>query len=341
MPLPRRVPVVPRPRKGELSGSYLGRLAHANRTELRTFVRLLSQAPVQLPADEQDLSVMLLTLNDAAFARLLTYTGHLADRLTRAIPSLTPRTFKVPGEPPAIRISFLQESTIDCPGCRRRRGGAHLDTRLFPHKMACLRHGYWLYGQGRGQPLDFALIPEVAAAQRRFDRLVSRGGSPTATRAYRIADSYLNSSWRTHYHPWWYPAMVARWQQRAESGDSPPATRIWRFPGWAMHPECTALAAVFASSYWTRLAVPAPDRRHRLFYQRLLAELSVDSGRPLRTIRDFAPLPGDIQEQARWGRVLSDPEWGTPAPLFATPRRIPFIDITDNYEASAACWSTK
>jgi hypothetical protein len=86
-----------------------------------------------------------------------------------------------------------------------------------------------------------------------------------------------------------------------------------------------------ALPHWAALAVPAPDRRHRLFYQRLLTELDVGDS-PLRTMRTFDPLPRDIQEQARWGRLLSDPDWGAPPPAVSTANVIPFIDITDNYE---------
>jgi hypothetical protein len=87
-----------------------------------------------------------------------------------------------------------------------------------------------------------------------------------------------------------------------------------------MHRECAALAAVFASPQWAALAVPTPDRRHRLFYQHLLAELAIDSASPLRTMRIFDALPRDIQEQARWGRLLSDSDWGAPPPAAAIPR---------------------
>lgn len=103
----------------------------------------------------------------------------------------------------------------------------------------------------------------------------------------------------------------------------------WQFPGWAVHPECTAITAIFASPYWAALAVPAPDRRHRLFYQRLLAQLEVGDA-PLQTMRTFDPLPRDIQEQARWGRLLNDPDWGAPPPAVGTQKASPFIDITDN-----------
>ncbi len=161
LPPPRRIPVVPRPRQGELSGSYLARVAHANRTDLRSFLSLLGALPPGLTADGSDLSVMVLTLNDASFARLLAYTGLDGDLIIKAIPSLAPRTRSPPGEPPAIRLSFVKASPADCPGCRMHRDGACADTRLFSHKTACLRHGYWLYGQGGGQRLNPAALPEV------------------------------------------------------------------------------------------------------------------------------------------------------------------------------------
>jgi TniQ len=334
LPPPRRIPVVPRPRHGELSGSYLARIARANETDLRTFAGLLGSLPSLAPAEGPDLAVMVLTLNDAAFARLLAYTGLDGSQLSRAIPSLKPRTFRAPGESPAIRISFLRTLAADCPGCRIRRDGAHADTRVFPHKTACLRHGYWLYGQGGRQRVDLAALPEVAAAQRHLDKIAARRGPTAAMRAYDIASGYLQHSWRIDYHPYWYPALMDRWQQRVRTADALPGRSTWQLPGWAVHPECTALAAVFASPFWAALAIPMPDRRHRFFYLRLLTELMIDNASPLRTMRIFDPLPREIQEQARWGRLLGDPEWGAPPPATAIPKTVPFIDITDDYERS-------
>jgi hypothetical protein len=334
LPPPQKVPVVPRPRHGELSGSYLARVARANRTDLRTFLSLLGSVPSALTSKGPDLANMVLTLNNAAFVRLLAYTGLDGKQLIKAVPSLAPRVLSPLGEPPAIRLSFVKTSVVDCPGCRLRRDGAHADMRLFSHKTACLRHGYWLFGQGGGQRLHLASIPEVAAAQRRLDRIASRRSPIAAMRAYEIASGYLQRSWRIDYHPRWYQALLDRWQQRVRTAGALPARSTWQLPAWAMHPECTALAAVFASPYWAELAVPATDRRHLLFYQRLLAELAIDDEPRLRTMRTFDPLPRDIQEQARWGRLLSDPDWGSLPPATTSPKTIPFIDITDEYERS-------
>jgi TniQ len=326
---PRRIPIVPRPRHGELSGSYLARVARANRTDLRSFLSLLGSPPSALSSESPDLAVMVLTLNEAAFTRLLAYTGLDREQLIRAIPSLSPRAISPQGEPPAIRLSYVKTMAADCPRCRMRRDGAHADTRLLSHKRACLRHGYWLFGLGGGQRLNLAAIPEVAAAEMHLERIASRRGPTAAMRAYEIASGYLQYSWRIDSHPWWYTDLMERWHQRIRAAGATPASTTWQLPGWAVHPERTAIAAIFASPYWAALAVPARDRRHRHFYQRLLAELAV-GGAPLRSMRNFDPLPRDIQEQARWGRLLNDPDWGAPPPATATAKAIPFIDITDN-----------
>lgn len=334
LPTPRKVPLVPRPRHGELSGSYLARIAHANRIDLQSFLGLLGTLPSGLASGERDLAVMVLTLNDVAFARLLSYTGLDGDLLIKAIPSLAPRASATPGEPPKIRLSFMRTPAADCPGCRLRRGGAYADTRVFSHKTACLRHGYWLYGRGRGERLNLLTLPEVAAAQRRLERIASRRGPSAAMRAFELASWYLEHAWRIDYHPHWYPVLLERWQGRVRTAGATEASTTWQLPTWATHPECVALAAVFASPQWAEVAVPTPDRRHRLFYQHIASQLSIDDGRPLRTMRVFNPLPQDIQEQARLGRILSDPDWGAPPLPRSIPQIVLFIDITDDYERS-------
>ena len=75
LPAPRKVPVVPRPRHGELSGSYLWRVAQANRIGFRPFLCLLGATPSAVASKKPDLAIMVLTLNDTAFTRLLAYTG--------------------------------------------------------------------------------------------------------------------------------------------------------------------------------------------------------------------------------------------------------------------------
>ena len=298
-----------------------------------------------LPSDPHELAFTILTLNDAAFARLLAYTGLDAARLTRAIPSLTPTGSAETGEPPVIRASSLRyeltDGLIDCPECVLRRHGAFLDTRLFPLRIACLQHGYWLHREGAGDRLNPAILPEIARAQRRLQRAARRGSTKTVVRAYGIARTSLCDQSRPSTSPAWRYEMVERWRKRAEampspSAPPPPAPKSssenpWP-PGWAMHPECAALAAVLASPYWAERAVPTLDKQHKLFYQHILTVLGLDDERtrPGLSMRDFGPLADEIHDQARWGRILTDEDYGAPYPDGVGPRRIPYIDIMDD-----------
>jgi hypothetical protein len=317
-----------------LSASYLARVALANRTRWRTFAGLLGKLPSDLPSKPDHLTSIVVTLNEAAFARFLAYTGHDASHLLRGVPSLTPVTFTRHGEPPSLRVASLRERMLDCPQCRLRRDGAFLDPRLFPLKMACLRHGCWLYRDGSGRLLEPAVLAEITAAQKRLDRLAACRGTDAAVRAYGIARRYLEDEWSAGVPAFWYSRLGERWHRRAEAAAL--ARRTSWLPSWAIHPECTALAVVFASPYWARLALPSRNRRHRLFYQHLLSVLAVGNGRDdIPPIRNFDPLPDAIREQASWGRLLNDPEWGSPVLPGDGRRKIPFIDITDAYEHAA------
>ena len=257
LPPPRKIPVVPRPRHGELSGSYLARVARANRTDLRSFLSLLGSLPSALlerepgPGGHGAHAERGRVQQAARLHRPGRRAAHQGDPVTSAQGDLPAR--RASRDTPLVR----EDTGGRLPGCRLRRDGAHADTRLLAHKTACLRHGYWLFGQGGGQRLNLTAIPEVAAAQRRLDRIASRRGPTAAMRAYEIASGYLQHSWRIDSPP----VVVPRPGWNAGSSGSaqqalcPPST-TWQLPGWAVHPECTALAAVFASPYWAALAVP-------------------------------------------------------------------------------------
>ena len=177
------------------------------------------------------------------------------------------------------------------------------------------------------------MLPEICAAQKRLGRLAVRRGTDAAVHAYGIARRYLQDEWSADVPAFWYSRLGERWHQRAAT--APSVQRTSWLPSWAVHPECTALAVIFANPYWAELAVPSPDRRHRLFYQHLLSVLAVRDGRgDIPSIRNFDPLPDAIREQASWGRLLSEPEWGSPISSREGPRRVPFIDITGDYGRS-------
>ena len=202
--------------------------------------------------------------------------------------------------------------------------------------MACLRHGYWLHREGAWDRLNPAILPEISRAQRSLQRAAKRSSTRTVVRAYGIARAFLCDLSRSSTYPVWRREMFERWHKREKALPSPsahePSSENSRLPGWALHPECAALAAVLASPYWAERAVPTPDKRHKLFYQHILTVLGVDDERAHRTVsmKHFGSLADDIYDQARWGRLLTDEDYGTPYPAGVGPHRIPYIDITDD-----------
>jgi hypothetical protein len=158
-------------------------------------------------------------------------------------PQLAPATFTRPGEPPALRVATLREQMLDCPQCLLRRDEAFIDTRLFPLRMACLRHGYWLYRDGAGSRLSPVIVPEITRAQKRLGRLAAHYGADAAVRAYDLARYYLRDDWRENGSPFWESALADRWYKRAEEVAS--TTTSW-LPWWAVHPGRTARPAATA-----------------------------------------------------------------------------------------------
>jgi hypothetical protein len=128
---------------------------------------------------------------------------------------------------------------------------------------------------GAGTRLPATIVPEISQAQRRLTRAAARHGTDAAVRAYDIARRYLWEDWRTGGgRPIWYDPLGERWYDRADTAASSQSSAL---PWWAVQTECAALAAMFTSPFWAELAVPAADRRHRLFYQHMLAVLGIDT----------------------------------------------------------------
>jgi hypothetical protein len=161
--------------------------------------------------------------------------------------------------------------------------------------MACLRHGYWLHREGASDRLNPAILPAIARAQRRLQRATRRSSTNTAARAYGIARTSLCDLSRPTTSPAWRHEMFER-------------------------------------PYWAERAVPTLDKQHKLFYQHILTVLGLDDERISRTLsmRHFGSLADDIHDQAKWSRLLTDEGFGAPYPVGVGPRRIPYVDITDD-----------
>lgn len=336
----RELPIKVRPSGDELSGSYIARLARANRTTPWTLLQIIGRTPSDRREPHPEECTIIL--NNAAFDRLLGLTRLTAYRLIRAIPSFESRNPGMAGAEPAVLVKSVTTPVSDCPECRMLRSPIRIDMRLHPDRLACLRHSRWLYATPGSSGLDIDRLPDVAAAFKRFQQLIKRHGKDSTLNAFKTANYLLRDGWRQERHATWHPHLIQRWKQRMKDAGFAIDGTITG-PPWALFPEATALTATFINPYWAALSVPQPDRRHRAFYEQLVSALRLPTGHaqhgirlPLRTMRTFDPLPEMIQEQARWGRLSNDPHWNEPGAAEGSPATVPFIDITDEYEQSVA-----
>ena len=282
LPPPRKVPVVPRPRHGELSGSYLARVARANRTDLRSFLSLLGSLPSALPSESPDLAVMVLTLNEAAFARLLAYTGLDGEQLIRAYPVASPQ-----GDLPARRVSRH-------PPLVREDAGSGLPWVPPAPRRRPRRHPLALTQDGVPAPRLLAAragrraAPEPGrdpggrrrAAAPRPDRVTPRARRPRCAPTRSPAATCSTPGGSTPIRRW-YPDLLERWQQRIRTAGAisrpvPPGS----FPAGRSTRNAPRLRPSSPARTGPLWRSPSPDRRHRLFYQRLLTELAVDEQLP-------------------------------------------------------------
>lgn len=201
--VPQLLPIRVRPHHREQTGSFLMRLAAANRCPPWSFLRLLGHI---FAANREELNPQAcVTLNQAALDRLATYLGRPADQITRALPTLraTDR-----GEP-TVRIhrpgrTFLRS----CGLCEMRSGGLSLLPNTNPLDLVCRRHNQWLVA---GEAIALGRSPEILTAVNRLHRLRRRHGDPVVGGIYRRVHNHMTNDWRGAR---WHRLLVQRWSAR-------------------------------------------------------------------------------------------------------------------------------
>ncbi|MFI9780430.1 TniQ family protein [Streptomyces sp. NPDC051956] len=190
----RQLPRTIEPLHRETSGSYLGRLAAANR---------LSHQELSAHDLDRIHPGKLTTLH-----AIHCLSGHAVDRLLRALPDL--RTAEMTARFTTQRLKPLPDKGWTTqPVCTRCLAGLGITTHASHHvpisTNICLRHGRWI---GRyGHQLELHTVPEVIRAQRHHYNLVRRHGQRIVT--YAMAEA-TDISFR-----WWDSNRFdRRWRRR-------------------------------------------------------------------------------------------------------------------------------
>ncbi|MEU8472772.1 TniQ family protein [Streptomyces sp. NPDC029006] len=260
----RILPVALPPVHGETIGSYLNRLADANRLSVRQLSALIGPDRHHRRDDNRTGH-----WTPGSLRRLAALTGRDPAALSHAMPALA--TIREPGQrQPPLLIEEATEAPkrLACRPCMDRRGIPGLVIRSTPHPQGvCHRHRRWLLGQEQHQLYS---LPEVHEANRRHRRLVHRRQDQFLALDYLAARSRMLSRFQAAGQS----DLQQRWADRIRAlgedsyGDPyhPSEARI----EIATYPEAVIITGLSTSPHWRehtdlraevarRLAIEAHD----------------------------------------------------------------------------------
>jgi TniQ len=262
---PRRaLPRTCSPAPDETTGSYLMRLAAANRVTGADLIGYLTGGMSQ-------------SIAKVSLTALTTASGQPPLALAYALPELRPQCPGQHGMALAGRTLPAMPNAVR-PACRRctatRTTAERIDMwRRHEHNL-CPRHQLWT-GPGTGHPrdqVDLAAHPDIVHAQARHQRLIREHGHGIVHTAYRTA----REIWETlTYRGWGLPAAVTRDMHlpgRSGHQDWPADPRDPVHQA-ATYPEVITLTSMLASPQWRPFAMSGSaadrDRFHAELQRRL------------------------------------------------------------------------
>jgi hypothetical protein len=256
-PGPRRaLPRTCRPAQDETTGSYLLRLATANRITGADLVDYLTAGTSQ-SIDKVDL------------AALATGSGQPPLALAYALPQLRPQHSDHPAMALRGRTLPTKPNTVR-PACRRcaavHTTAERIDVWYRHEHNICLRHRLWI-GPGADHPddqVDLAAHPDIAHAQVRHLRLIRRHDRGLVHTAYRTA----RLIWETLTYRGWglshtivrdiaLPVGFGHQNWPADARDPVHAA--------ANYPEVITLTHLLVAPHWRPFAMSASTADHDRF----------------------------------------------------------------------------
>jgi len=226
----RLLPLRPAPVHRETLGSYLARLAEANRLKPFTLPTVLGISPLRRDADPA-----LPWPPDAV--------NTLAQLVGRA-PAMLLHTFPALNE--GLQPRAIHHIRPACSACANARGITSLVTlRLAEHELVCRRHRRWL-ADTRQHRLDD--LPEILEANRAHRGLARRHPPTVLDGAFREAAAETRSWFSADARP----EHAQRWAHRLDALEHDPfATSRRPSPervALVLYPEAVDLAAAYVAA---------------------------------------------------------------------------------------------
>lgn len=233
----RQLPFTARPFRRETIGSFLTRLASANR--IRTWHMLqLTAISIQQQRGFTSATDDSRGWSPSTPHRIAALAGRPLASLTAAFPAVK-EFLTQPARPPILQAGKIHRA------CRRCAAAQNITSmvivRARPHDYLCIRHCLWHHGI---RDIDLRPVPQVTDAQRRHNQHVKTLPASDVARAHQQARDIIDE-WIT----WsWQPALIGQWQHRLRLIGAAHARHPSPWLNAVTHPELLAVASLLLAA---------------------------------------------------------------------------------------------
>jgi hypothetical protein len=234
----RQLPFTARPFHRETIGSFLTRLASANRIRIWHMLQLtainVGEQREFTPATDD-----WLGWSPSTPSRIAALAGRPLAGLATAFPAVAGFLTAPPGLPPPDTGSKIQRACRHCTTARNITGMVIVRAR--PHDYLCTRHSLWHDGI---RDIDLRPLPQVTDAQRRHNQRVRNLTAADIADAHQQAHSVIDKwiAWS------WHPALITQWQHRLRLINAGRARHPSPWLNAVTHPELLAVAALLLTA---------------------------------------------------------------------------------------------
>jgi TniQ len=233
----RRLPFTPRPFRRETIGSFLTRLASANRIRIWHLLQLTA-INVQQQREFTPATDDWLGWSPSTPHRIAALTGRPLAALSAAFPAVA-GFLTQPACPPAPQAGKIQRACRHCTAAQNITSMVIVQAR--PHDYLCVRHDLWHHGI---RDIDLRPLPQVTDAQCRHNHHVRTLPAAHVANAHQQAHGIIDE-WIT----WsWHPALTGQWQYRLRLIGAADARHPSPWLNAVTHPELLAVASLLLSA---------------------------------------------------------------------------------------------
>jgi hypothetical protein len=233
----RQLPFTARPFRRETIGSFLTRLASANRIRIWHMLQLTTISAREqrefTPATDDWTGWSPSTPH-----RIAALAGRPMAGLAAAFPAVA-GFLAQPERPPAPGTAKIQRACRHCAAAQNITSMVIIRAR--PHDYLCIRHRLWHHDI---RDIDLRPIPQVTDAQRRHDQHVRKLPAGDVENAHQQARGIIEE-WITRS---WHPDLTGQWQHRLRLIGAGDARHPSPWLNAVAHPELLAVASLLLAA---------------------------------------------------------------------------------------------